>query len=278
MSSGGLPDPLKVHTSKDRGGMGWPDPLGLFDSGPSAPGMPDYMGMARMQGEEAKNLARLQARLNRPTESTPFGTRSWTEGPNDTWSSSIQYSPLGQNLLNSANKGYSRVEESFSKPFSVSGADELQDKVEKALLERQMPQFEKLRTGRLNDQVVRGHNPGTSGYDNTMRSLNQQENDMYSQAILNALKVRPQFLQEEMAIRNQPLNEINALVQGTQLQTPQFQNWQPQGPIQGAPLLDAAQSQGQFGLGLFGLQNQALQANRGNQLKAFETMFGMGAG
>lgn len=275
---GGLPDPLKVHTNSARGGMGMPDPLGLFDSGPSAPQSPDYLGLASQMGQDAQQLARMQTRMNRPTENTPFGSRTWTEGPNDTWTSNVQLSPGGQQWLNAANKGFANVEEAFSKPFSVAGADELQNKVEQALLARSKPQFEQMRTGRLNDQVVRGHNPGTSGYENTLRSLNEQETDMYNQAVLNALKVRPQFLQEEAAIRMQPMNEVNALLSGSQGQLPQFQNWTPQGPIQQAPLLQAGQAQGNFGLGLFGMQNQALQADRANQLKAFESLFGMGMG
>lgn len=274
MSQGGLPDPLKVHTNKANGGMGLPDPLGLFNSEPPDPSSPDYLGLAREQGAQSLALARTQARLNRPTETTPFGTRSWTEGPNDTWSSNIAYSPLGQNLIDLAGKGYGRVEESFSKPFSVAGADELQNKVEKALLDRQLPQFEKMRTGRLNDTITRGHNPGTSGYETNRTALDQQENDIYSQAILNALKVRPQFLQEETAIRNQPLNEINALIQGTQLQTPQFQNWTPQGPIQGAPLLQAGQAQGNFDMGLFGIQNQQYQNEQNRGLDVAKMFFG----
>jgi hypothetical protein len=32
MCVGSLPDPLNIHKPKSRGGMGLPDPLGLFDS------------------------------------------------------------------------------------------------------------------------------------------------------------------------------------------------------------------------------------------------------
>jgi hypothetical protein len=65
-----------------------------------------------------------------------------------------------------------------------------------------------------------------------------------------------QSLQQQLALRNQPLNEITALESGSQIQNPQFQQYQGQN-VAAAPVFQGAQAQGQYGLDQYGIQQNA---------------------
>lgn len=179
--------------------------------------------------------------------------------------------------------GMGRVQEAFNKPFSFANADALQQKAEEALLSRVMPQLQRFRSSREGALLQQGHNPGGQAYRTLEESLGQQENDAIKQAVIDALKIRPQLLQEELAIRNIPLNEVNALRTGSQVQVPQFQPYQGAG-IAPPPIMQATQNQGQAQLnaynaqvgsdnalmsGLFGLGGAALGAPWAGKLFGF---------
>jgi hypothetical protein len=72
---------------------------------------------------------------------------------------------------------------------------------------------------------------------------------------------RARMLQEAMGLRNQPLNELNALRNGNQATVPQFQPFNANG-VAAAPAYEAAQSQaqaaGNYADGFFGLGGEIL--------------------
>lgn len=72
-----------------------------------------------------------------------------------------------------------------------------------------------LRT-RLTNQGLR---EGTEAYDREMRRFTEGRNDAYNQLMLSG---RGQAVQEAMTERNQPINEIIALLSGSQVSQPQF--------------------------------------------------------
>jgi len=62
---------------------------------------------------------------------------------------------------------------------------------------------------------------------------------------------------------NQPLNQISALMSGSQIQAPQFQSYTGQN-IQAAPVFQGVQQQGQAAMDQYGIQaNQAAANNSG---------------
>lgn len=74
---------------------------------------------------------------------------------------------------------------------------------------------EDLRT-RLANQGIKA---GSTAYGNELATAQQGNNDAYTSLLLNG---RAQAVSEALAERNQPLNEITALLSGTQVGTPQF--------------------------------------------------------
>ena len=71
-----------------------------------------------------------------------------------------------------------------------------------------------------------------------------------------------QSLAQQLALRNQPLNEITALMSGSQVQMPQFQGYTGAN-VAAAPLFGAAQAQGDFA-----------QKNYQNQVAAYNAKMG----
>lgn len=67
----------------------------------------------------------------------------------------------------------------------------------------------------------KGLEPGSVAYDRAMRDFNQGRNDSYNQMFLTG---RQQALNELLQQRNQPINEISTLMNGGQVQLPNWVN------------------------------------------------------
>jgi hypothetical protein len=68
-----------------------------------------------------------------------------------------------------------------------------------------------------------------------------------------------QELQKQLALRNQPLNEITGLMSGSQLQMPQFQGYNPTN-IAPAPIFAGAQAQGAANMQQYGIAQSGANA------------------
>lgn len=225
--------------------------------GKSSPKAPDYVGAAQQQGQANISSAIAQAILNNPNKTTPFGnftnkqtgtqrvqTGTTAEGGKimglnigggpgaggqpiyseiPTFTQEFELNP---GVSGAVNNLYSTL----SKPFDPSNPSAY----ESAYMKRLEPQLERARDAKITDMSVRGFKPGSTAYETERNIMGQQENDARSQAVTNGL-------QFDIAARNQPINEITALMNGTQVGVPQFQ-----GAGIGAPnVLGAQQAQGQ---------------------------------
>jgi hypothetical protein len=79
---------------------------------------------------------------------------------------------------------------------------------------------ESLETQLSNQGIKRG----STAFDRAMESDTQGANDAYNQLLLSG---RGQAVQETLAERNQPINEITALLSGSQVSQPQFVGTNP---------------------------------------------------
>src|SRR5215831_4658095 len=68
-----------------------------------------------------------------------------------------------------------------------------------------------------------------------------------------------QALQQQLGLYNVPLNEITALMSGSQIQNPQFQQYSGS-QVQAAPMMQATQDAGQFAQNIYGQQVAAYNA------------------
>lgn len=98
------------------------------------------------------------------------------------------------------------------------------------------------------------------GQDTSLAGLyNTAQGQSYNQRLQNAQfgnTAAQQAYQQQLAQYNQPLNEITALMSGSQIQNPQFQSYQG-ATVAAAPVYQAAQNQAQYGQDLYGQQMSA---------------------
>lgn len=254
-------------------------PTAAYFSKPSPPPAPDYVGAATAQGAANVDAARASSKLSNPSFKTPLGTRTInygytydqkgnlvSTGDQDTVAITDSLTPQGQarydqegriitNLGNVAESGLGRVGQAMATPFSMSSADQIQDRAEGALLARLNPQLDRDREALRTQLINTGFRQGSEGYDKGMERADQQANDARMQAVISALGTRPQTIQEENFLRNIPLNELNALRSGSQVSMPQFQAFSGQN-IQAPPIFQATAAQGQADMNAYNAKAQ----------------------
>lgn len=120
------------------------------------------------------------------------------------------------------------------------------------------PALDRRRESLQNQLAQRGVMMGSEAYDREMMRNSEAENDAYNQLLLSG---RGQAVQEALAQRNQPINEISALMSGSQVSQPNFI------PAQGQSLPNvdvAGLTMQNYQYDLANWQNQ--QAQRGQML------------
>lgn len=261
------------------GGFG--NPLGK----PDAPQQPNYSGLAAQQGQENRATARYNAQLSNPWFSNPYGTQQVDWSGQRTGSADVPYvstelTPLGQqawdsqqrlsaNMGSAAENSLGRVNEAFAQPFDYSNIEDLQNAAYDAMMSRITPTMN-AREDRLTNQLAnQGLTSGGEAYTNAMRDFNYGRNDAERQAALSAIQLQPQMLSSALTLRNQPLNEFNALRTGAQVQAPQFQGYQGSSAA-AAPLYQAGSDAGQY-------QTDLYNANMGTRNAMLSGLFSLGS-
>jgi len=185
-------------------------------------------------------------------------------------------------LANLGAKGANTASNVLDKPFSFGGPD-VQTSLnlsnvakmpvnagmtgQEAIMQRLEPSLARQRTSTETQLINQGLRPGTEAYDNAINLLGQQETDARTQAVLQGINLdiganqqgygqalesgkfgntaQQQMLAQAIQGRQMPLNEITALMSGSQIQNPQFGAYSGS-TVQAAPLFAGAQAQGQF--------------------------------
>jgi len=154
-----------------------------------------------------------------------------------------------QNMANIAKLLSGRIENEAGNPVSMDGLPELpgsggyeqsRKAVEDAIYSRLNPQMDRARAAQETALANRGIRPGSEAYDRAMATLGQNENDARMQAVLAGgqeqsrlagldSSTRAQLLGERYQSANDPVNRLSALLSGSQVNTPQYQTYTPQG-------------------------------------------------
>jgi hypothetical protein len=269
----------------------------------SAPPPPDYAGAAQQQGIQNVEAAIAQRVLNNPVQQTPYGTKSSQQVSSYTladgreipiFQDTTALTPMGQqrfdqeqriigNLGDVAEDGLNRVGQTFGTPFDIQNVNQLQDRAESSIMDRLQPMQDRFRAQRENQLANQGIMMGSEAYRNAQDDIGRQENDARLAAVVQGLNQRSPALQQDLALRNQPLNELNALRTGSQVTVPQFNG--PTAQNIAAPdmlgataagynaqlgAFNASQASGNNMMsGLFSLGGSALGGPMGGQLGGF---------
>lgn len=258
----------------------------LWKSAPSPPPAPDYAGAASATAAGNKEAAIAAQQGSMINQVTPYGNLSYSqtgtsEAGNPTYTAKIDLSPTGQQLLDYSNQAQlglgkqtgqalDRVDQSLSQPFDINSSSDAVNKAYSNITSRLDPQWNQATHAKETELVNQGLRPGMEAYDNAMRDFNYGKNDAYTQASTQAMNFAPQTMQLDLAARNQPLNELNALRTGSQVTNPSFVNTPQQQTVGGPNMLGAAQMQGQYNQGAYNQQQAANNSMTGG-------LFGLGS-
>ena len=138
---------------------------------------------------------------------------------------------------------------------------------QEAIMSRLEPSLAKNRVSTETQLINQGLRPGSEAYDNAIKLLGQQENDARTQAALQGINLdmsantqgynqalqsgqfgntaNQQALAQAITQRQLPLNEINALMSGSQIQNPTFSPYSGSN-IAPPPIANATAQQGAF--------------------------------
>jgi hypothetical protein len=270
--------------------------------------VPSPESVSQADAAAAAETARLNARLNRYNQTTPYGNLTWSQDPNDPdiWSSNVALSPeqqaiydqISKNQLHSANlwdtvggQATGLLGQGIQAPTSPlpNSSDATRQRIEDALYQRMTsrldPQFSQ-RQGDLESRLVnQGINIGTEAWDREAQNLAMDRTDAYQTAMdaaiaaggneasrQNALEWgdRQNYLAEQSGMRNQLLNELASLSSGSQVTNPQFQGQQTGVNVASTPTSSNYWNAYQA--------NQAQQnANTNSQNTLMQGLFGLGS-
>lgn len=254
--------------------------------GKSAPKAPDPAQTAAAQGAWNSFTAQQQQQMNMIGQNSPWGSldyqqtgSSWITDPNGkrvevpTYTANTTLSPEQQaifdasqsaqgNLANIANDQSAWLGDYLKDPFEFNNQS-AENWAYDLASQRILPQQEQNRKDLENRLINSGIRPGTTAYNTEMSRLTNANTDQLNQL---ALTGRSQAFGEQLAQRNQPLNEIIGLMSGTQVQSPNSTFAQtPQSQVAGVDYSGLVQQN---------YQNQMSQYN--SQMGALGGLFGAG--
>ena len=262
----------------------------------SPPPAPDYIGAAKETASGNLEAAKYATKANRINQTTPYGSLTYSQNPDETWNQVETLTPQAQQALDQqltlnkkygevANIGFDKARSIFENPeLDTSGVPQRAINVgqtaQDAILSRLNPQLarqdEELRTRMANQGITLG----SQAYGQEMNQQGQQANDLRLQAALQGINLdqqnRSSALEEQAYLQDRPLNLINALRSGNQVQAPQFQQFAQQQTTAGPDMLGAAQGQYQADMNNYNAQ-QANSPMKG-LLGLGGTVLGLGTG
>jgi hypothetical protein len=188
---------------------------------------------------------------------------------------------LQANLATLGGQSYGTAFDVMSKPFDYRG--QVQTSLDtsgvakmpvnagttgqEAIMSRLEPSLAKNRVSTETQLINQGLRPGSEAYDNAIKLLGQQETDQRTQAALQGINLdmsantqgfnqalqggqfgntaQQQALAQAITQRQLPLNEINALMSGSQIQNPTFSPYSGSN-ITPPPIANATAQQGAF--------------------------------
>jgi len=254
----------------------------------SAPPAPDYTGAAQATAAGNLEAARATAAANRTNQITPYGNLTYTANPgtdpygNTLYTATQTLAPAQQDLLNktnvlntglmdTANRGLNYANDVLSQPgvntsllpqAGINPGQSYQD----AIMSRLGPQIDRENAALEQQLANRGIAAGTDAYNQAKTLQAQKQNDLLNsatvQGINTGLAANQQGFQQAAYNQMQPINVINALRTGSQVQNPNFVNTPNQAATAGPDLLGAANASYQNQLNAYNAQ----QAQSGNFL------------
>lgn len=267
----------------------------------SPPPAPDYSAAARAQGAADKETAIAQSRLNNPNVINPYGSQIYTEGATADARPTVrqtlspdQLAILDQDertrqlLGGLGQQGAEGLQGVVGRPFDLTGmppapgnAQATRDRVYNAQMTRVNEDYDRRLDEGNSNLIAAGIRPGTKAYDNARFALDRARNDAANQAYLSSgdeasrdigldAERRRTAIGELLAQRQTPLNEVSALMSGSQVTNPFAIPGQAATTMRSPPIFDAAMAQ-------YGGNLDAYNARQGQNASLTSGLFSLGS-
>lgn len=246
---------------------------------PQAPAAPDPAATAAAQTASNKATATTQYELGATNQTTPQGTSSynqigtWADGtPRFAQTTSLSapeqsiYDTGAQTRQNLADIGASqsaKIGTLLNTPFNTDSATA--DKIQGLQNEFLDPQWQKQGDALTTQLFNQGIQPGSAAYTQAQKDFSNQRQQAYDQSYLDSYNTGQQAA---LTQRNQPINEISALLSGSQVSMPNF----AQTPTPGVAPTDVIGAQQQA----LNQQNVAYQGQLATNNSINSGLFGLG--
>lgn len=247
------------------------------------PPAPDYRGAAKEQGASNLESTIAGAKLNNPNVINPYGSQTVTYGGEGGLTPTIRQtlSPDQQAIFDKQNQsklslgdlslqGTNSLKGVVGKSVDFSGApaapgsyDQTRKKVIDAMMGRTNEDYAQQSDQLNSDLVARGISPGTKAYADAQQKIERSRNDARQQAEIAGGNTasqaygldeqsRKNYISELLAKRQVPLNEITALMSGSQVSNPfAVPGYSQNAQLAPAPMFGAATSAGQYGTDVY---------------------------
>lgn len=220
----------------------------LFGGGKKAPKAPDPTVVSQAQTESNQDTAAYNAALNRVNTYTPYGSQTFTQRGTDPttgapiFDQNIELSPEQQRLLEMqqgqdlalggiANNQIDQMAQMYAQGIDPSSVGDFRQQAQDALYDRNTlyldRDFQRSEDRERNRLANQGVVEGSEAYNAAMDRFSRDKEIAYRQArnesIVGGGAEADRSMAQLFALRNQPLNEFNALRNASQVQMPNFQ-------------------------------------------------------
>jgi hypothetical protein len=277
------------------GGILSPVTNALFGK-PSTPATPDYTGAAEATARANVDAARIATAANRVNQVNPYGTLNYSitgEDPygNPTWTATTALSPDQQQLYNydiATSKGLGQLQQKglnyvsgmLDSPFDTSRLPSTGinagEQMSESIMRRLQPNLQ-MEQKQFDAQMANQGIPlGSEAYQNAKRMFDERQNDRLTSAIIQGtdtgMRARGQGFSELAYQRNEPINTLNAVRSGSQVNNPNsfFINAPQQATTAGADYMGAAGLTGNAAIADANAQN----ANRNAMMQGLFSLGG----
>lgn len=232
------------------------NPAAPASTTPGAPPPPDL--------NTPGGIIQAQSQANQINEVNPFGSSSYSTGPDGRVTRTTQMSPeetamlarmnqQRERAMGTAGATFSQVERNAQTPFNLDGIPQMpgdyeqfrrstEDKVYDAFKRRTDGQFARQEQGLQQKLADQGIPVGSARWKAEMDQFSRNRNDASLDAQLTAFdaggneadrmfrnqgQLRNQAIDERQLVRDRPMQEYQSLMSGVSLNTPQYSQTQP---------------------------------------------------
>lgn len=241
------------------------DQLAAYNKAQSRPSYGSIMGMAGLGGyvPSSRGTAPVAPNIADYTKDSNQWTATQTLSPEQQkileQTQGLTQGKLGyaQDLLTKAKQGQGGIDMSKLPSYGINPGETYSDAIMRRLKPTQEAQQQAFDAKMANQGVL----PGTQAYDNAYRDFSQAQNDQLTSAIVGGMQTglaaNQQAYNQGITNLNQPINMINSLQSGAQVQNPQGVNSYNMPQVQSADLTGAAQNTYNAQLQNYNAQQQA---------------------